>query len=204
MRARVLGAVGLVFCAAAGAQEPVEFSGMIEAHNAWRRIVHVPELRWSTEAAQFAQNWANQLAAQGCEARYNPDPQRKEHYGENVFKAWASEPYPGWRRTPQQIVDKWGEEGRFYDLATNLCNAPSGRICGHYVQLTWDETQVVGCGRARCEKAEVWVCDYTPRGNKPGERPYGGTHKKAEFVPEPSPEAQLCYAEKPSLMSPID
>jgi pathogenesis-related protein 1 len=193
--------VFLAFAANAPAQdEPAAFSGMLEAHNAWRRVVQVPPLHWSAEAAQHAQAWADRLAGEGCTARYDPDPARKDRYGENVLNAWASGPYQGWRRTPQEIVDRWGEEGRDYDLATNLCNAPAGKICGHYLQLTWQETQVVGCGRARCDKGEVWVCDYTPRGNLPGERPYGGKRPPAHVslvdVPPDDGTApgEMCYA----------
>jgi hypothetical protein len=164
----------------AQAGEPDDMAGIVAAHNTWRKIVNVPPLGWSESAAQMAQTWANQLAAEGCAARYNPDPMRKERYGENVMKAFGGEPYKGWKRTPQEVVDRWGEEGRFYDLATNTCNAPAGRICGHYTQLTWATTEAVGCGHARCDKAEVWVCDYTPRGNLVGHRPYGESRRTAQ------------------------
>lgn len=183
-----------VACTPAAADtEPAEFAGMVEAHNVWRRIVKVPELRWSDANAVQAQGWANQLASEGCAMRYNPDPLRKERFGENIMKAWGGEPYQGYRRQPQQVVDRWGEEGRYYDLATDTCNAPPGRICGHYTQLTWDETTHVGCGRARCEKSEVWVCNYTPRGNKADTRPYGNAPKQSVLPPE-EPAPLACYA----------
>ncbi|MCK5525194.1 MAG: hypothetical protein KAI83_18865 [Thiomargarita sp.] len=42
------------------AAEPNEFSGLVEAHNVWRRKVGVPDIRWSSEVAIVAQEWADQ------------------------------------------------------------------------------------------------------------------------------------------------
>jgi hypothetical protein len=160
--------------------EPPDMGGMLQAHNAWRKLVNAPPLTWSEEAASMAQLWADQLAHDGCEPHYNPDPGRKARYGENVYRHFSGEPYLGYKRTPQQVVDKWGEEGRFYDLATNTCTPPAGRNCGSYLQLTWDTTEVVGCGHARCVKSEIWVCDYVPQGVKANVRPYGNAQREAK------------------------
>jgi pathogenesis-related protein 1 len=153
--------------------EPPGFEGMLGAHNGIRGAVNQPPLRWSAQAAAQAQSWADQLARENCAARYNPDMARREKYGENVFRATAGQPYQGYRRTPAQVVSRWNEEGRDYDHNLHQCRNQGGTQCGPYLQMIWGATEEVGCGRARCETAEVWVCNYTPRGLQDGVKPYG-------------------------------
>lgn len=162
-------------------REPAAFAGMLDAHNALRSEVGVPPLRWSEIAAGQAQVWARQLAAEGCPLRYNPDPHRRELYGENILKAWAQQPYDGYRRSPTEVVQRWSEEASYYDHATHTCKAPAGRQCGQYLQMIWETTEVMGCAQARCPTAEVWVCNYTPRGGQENLKPYGNP------PPEPPP-----------------
>ncbi|AXQ27701.1 hypothetical protein D0B54_03025 [Solimonas sp. K1W22B-7] len=153
--------------------EPPGFEGMLGAHNGIRGAVGQPPLRWSAAAAAQAQGWADQLARENCSARYNPDMARREKYGENVLRASAGQPYQGFRRTPAQVVSRWNEEGRDYDHNNMQCRNAGGTQCGQYLQIIWGTTEEVGCGRARCETAEVWVCNYTPRGLQDGVKPYG-------------------------------
>ena len=154
------------------ATEPPQFLGMVEAHNVWRREVGAPDLVWSYEAARQAQAWASVLAGNGCEARHNPDPARREAYGENIYSYWSSRPYDGYRRDPAGVVRAWGAEREWYDEAGNECRTSQGKTCRHYTQVVWSASTAVGCGRARCESAEIWVCNYAPRGNLLPQRPY--------------------------------
>lgn len=144
--------------------EPAFFRGMVEAHNALRLPLGLPAMSWSTLAARQAQGWANQLAAQGCPARYNPDPLRRERYGENVLRAFAPTEYQGVLRTPEQVVARWAADGRDYDPATQTCRNPGGTRCGQYLAIIDPGAEALGCGYARCPDAEVWVCNYAPRG----------------------------------------
>lgn len=195
-------------CAAASApvaaanSEPAAFAGILAAHNQPRVALGLRPLRWSDEAAAVAQGWANTLATQSCRASYNPDPVRRERYGENVLRAYRSEPYQGWQRTPAEVVSRWEAEGRNYDHATHRCLDQGGTQCGQYLQMIWEETEVVGCGRARCEAAEVWVCNYTPRGLQEGLKPYG----KPAPTPEPQVEVSAleCRAVGPGIDLPAD
>jgi len=45
-------------------------------------------------------------------------------------------------------------------------------VCGHYTQIVWRDTKQVGCGVARDNRREIWVCNYDPPGNWVGHRPY--------------------------------
>ncbi len=156
------------------AAEPAAYRGMLERHNRWRRVVGAPDLVWSAQAAQQAQRWADQLAREQCEMRHNPDPARRQHYGENIYRYWRSAPYAPWKRKAPYVVDAWAAEAQWYDLATGRCDAPEQASCGHYTQLIWATSQAVGCGRAHCGSSEVWVCNYAPRGNYVGLHPLAG------------------------------
>lgn len=170
----------MLACTLAQAQ-PADYTGMLETHNEARRAVGVPPLRWSAEAAAQAQSWAAQLGREGCVARYNPDMMRREKYGENILRVTAAQPYGGYRRQPAQVAARWAEEGRDYDHAAHRCRSVVGTQCGQYLQMIWSTTEEMGCGRARCEAAEVWVCNYTPRGLQEDQKPYG--------TPPPAPIA---------------
>ncbi|MGI8958935.1 MAG: CAP domain-containing protein [Bryobacteraceae bacterium] len=130
---------------------------MVAAHNSLRAQYGIPPLRWSGELAAYAQNWANTLIASGKFAHHGNSP-----YGENLFEI------SGGSATAYDVVSAWAAEGRNYDYQNNTC---SGR-CGHYTQVVWRDTKMVGCGMARDRRRELWVCDYEPHGNIVGERPY--------------------------------
>lgn len=137
----------------------VESQPMLNAHNQWRKRYNVPALTWSPQLATYAQDWANKLLKEGkFEHRKNPT------YGENL--AYAS----GQQLSPQQVVTMWGEEVKDYNYATNKCKP--GKVCGHYTQVVWRNTKQVGCGMARNNSKEIWVCNYNPPGNYIGQKPY--------------------------------
>ncbi|HVT35229.1 MAG TPA: CAP domain-containing protein [Nevskiaceae bacterium] len=157
---------------AAAPDEPADYKGMLEAHDTWRRPVGSPDLLWSHEAAQQAQAWADELARNECQVHHSSEEQRRGDFGENIYYYWSSRPYEGYRRDPATVVSSWGKEIEFYDEQNDECHAPAGRTCRHYTQVVWSRTTHVGCGRARCDAAEVWVCEYSPRGNIYPVRPY--------------------------------
>jgi uncharacterized protein YkwD len=132
---------------------------MLLAHNQARSRVGVPPLTWSGKMAAVAQQWADQLLRSG-KFTHRPKPQ----YGENLFEMRSAS------ATPAQVVAAWAAEAGNYDVAGNTCHP--GAVCGHYTQLVWRHTKRVGCGVARGQKTEIWVCNYDPPGNWVGERPY--------------------------------
>ena len=64
----------------------------------------------------------------------------------------------------------WGAEKRNYHgeavTPDNLQRA------GHYTQMVWRATTLVGCRLARGHGSEVLVCRYDPAGSSSGRRPY--------------------------------
>lgn len=164
--------------------EPPEYGGMLAGHNSLRSQLGLPPLRWSTANADSAQAWASELATQGCALRYSSDPARRETTGENLLKAWSTTAYDGFKRSPAAVVERWSSEGLYYRHAEQRCQAPQGRQCGQYLQMIWETTTELGCGRARCADGEVWVCHYTPRGNQEGLKPYGNPPPEPMAPPE--------------------
>jgi len=175
-----------------GQPPPAGFaSDMVAAHNAVRAnpamvggspapSPALPPLEWnSTEVAARAQAWAS-----GCDYRHDAATLHALGYGENIAAAYP----PGSVSTASVVQDLWGGEAPFYTYATNACDAANpantAHTCGHYTQLVWRGTTVVGCGFTTCTAAtwpfqggtpgpwDYWVCDYAPPGNYVGERPY--------------------------------
>jgi len=144
---------------------------MVEEHNTLRATVGVPELRWSDALAHQAAAWADELKKSGCAMKHSHGK-----FGENLY--WASARRTSTRNTPQPIKEKdvvanWANEQPWYSAASNTCNAPPGKTCGHYTQIVWKGTREVGCAKAVCnDSSQVWVCNYAPAGNVIGQRPY--------------------------------
>jgi pathogenesis-related protein 1 len=141
--------------------EPQQLAGMLAAHNAARVQVGVPPLRWSNRLAASAKTLADTLcAASGCVMAHS----NATAIGENL--SWAR----SIRLRPSEAVALWTDERQFYDRASNQC-APN-EDCGHYTQVVWRDTTVVGCAHATSGPDEIWVCQYAPPGNYVGERPF--------------------------------
>lgn len=130
---------------------------MVAVHNMYRSRVGTPPLAWSESLAARAQQWATALIQRGLFT-----PRRDSSFGENLFEI------SGGTADAASVVRAWMSEGANYHYATNTC---TGR-CGHFTQVVWRSTKLVGCGVARNAEREVWVCDYAPHGNVVGERPY--------------------------------
>jgi len=137
----------------------------------------LPALAWSSTVAARAQAWAD-----GCVYMHDTTALHDLGYGENI----AATAPPGARDATYIVVEGWAAEAPFYDYATNGCDAANpanaAHTCGHYTQLVWRSTTVVGCGFRTCTTGspfgasfptwDYWVCDYAPPGNYVGQRPY--------------------------------
>lgn len=151
--------------------------GMTAEHNKVRARVGVPEMKWSDSLAQYAQQWADHLAgSKGCVMEHRAGSGNNfQKFGENLYWASAIRQSKGRRNvqqiTPAIVVFSWAGEVNNYLYATNSCM--SGKVCGHYTQMVWKQTQNVGCGQAVCaDKSQIWVCNYDPPGNWLGKKPY--------------------------------
>jgi hypothetical protein len=154
--------------ASPGGTEAARVQGMTAAHNAVRRRTSasaaLPDLEWSEELAGIAQAYAEELARNGCDLIHS----KGGSFGENLAS------FGGERATPTRVVELWAAEEECYTFGTfargDSCTCDA---CGHYTQIVWRNTDLVGCGVADCGgNEEVWVCNYDPPGNYVGQRPY--------------------------------
>ncbi|MGV6808915.1 MAG: CAP domain-containing protein [bacterium] len=158
-------------------QEPKTYQGLTAAHNRIRQPLGLPALVWSNHLAAHAQEWADYLAdKQQCAMEHRPNEgQYQRIYGENLFWAsprrWSNGFIEAQPINAADIVTPWADEKHDYDYDSNQC--ASGKVCGHYTQIIWRDTERVGCGMRICDnKAQIWVCSYDPAGNYTGEKPY--------------------------------
>ncbi len=152
-------------------------AGITDAHNRARANVGVSGLTWSNTIASFAKEWADYLAQQNnCKMKHRPSSgSYAQKYGENIYWASALSSSDG-TDSVQDIsssvpVTNWDDEKQYYDYESNSCQ--SGQVCGHYTQVVWAESKTLGCAMTICpDKGQIWVCNYDPRGNIVGQKPY--------------------------------
>jgi len=137
---------------------PIEAEQLLDAHNRWRDRYGVAALSWSADLAAHAQQWADELEATGMQMRHRSP----NDFGENLY--WCS----GKAASADDVVDAWGNEDQLYDYAANNWWPDAG----HFSQLVWHSTTEVGGAVVRSGGQELWVCNYDPRGNWTGQRPF--------------------------------
>jgi len=138
-----------------------EVQSFLDPQNEARAQVGLPPLVWNNNLAAFAHNWAMERLEYGdCRLEHSGGP-----YGENIFWGIGKD----WQ--PWEAVQEWVNERNWYDYYTNTCLYYDA--CGHYTQIVWRQTTQVGCSRQECPDGNIFMtCNYYPRGNWIGQRPY--------------------------------
>ncbi|CAM0958645.1 unnamed protein product [Alopecurus aequalis] len=136
----------------------------LDAHNVAREPLGVRPVTWDDTVAAWAEDYADQRRAD-CQLLHSPDGRP---YGENLFGGGGTD----WTAT--EAVSLWVSENQYYDHASNTCSAPADESCGHYTQVVWRDSTVIGCARVVCDGANgvFIICSYNPPGNWEGQSPY--------------------------------
>jgi len=145
-----------------------QLCGMTAQHNQARANVDpvpttpLPSMAWDATVAAAAQTWADQ-----CNFSHNT-----AGYGQNLYASAGSGP-----PTPATVVTSWASEVSSYNYSANTCSG----TCGHYTQVVWRNSTLLGCGVKACSTNTpfgsqfpnwyIVVCNYSPAGNN-GSRPY--------------------------------
>uniref|UniRef100_A0A914CBT7 SCP domain-containing protein n=1 Tax=Acrobeloides nanus TaxID=290746 RepID=A0A914CBT7_9BILA len=155
-------------------------------HNRYRQMVPATNMRmlyWSDELAASAQRHADR-----CDFRHSRD---RRNVGENI---WAA-PYSNY----SDAITLWFQE---VNNPWCGCNHAYKHCCGHYIQVVWAETNLVGCGFARCSGVwglsggyhrNVFVCHYNPQGNTLQVPAFRWATQQQPRCSECAPDAPACY-----------
>ncbi|KAI1893137.1 hypothetical protein AGOR_G00140820 [Albula goreensis] len=141
---------------------------IVALHNQFRAQVlpsatNMQRMRWDDDLADVAAKYVTK-----CIWDHNPD---LVSMGENLHAT------NGPLNTTKAITE-WYMENLDYNYHNNSCE--EDKMCGHYTQVVWAETNSVGCSTHLCEEVEglhfgnvnMLVCNYSPQGNFIGEKPY--------------------------------
>ncbi|XP_067618187.1 uncharacterized protein [Eurosta solidaginis] len=158
---------------------PGERDIILYEHNKLRQLVaqgrypgqpgaeNMREIVWDDELAARAQQWAD-----NCEFRH--DPYRSINrftMGQNLAIIWSTAPLDPTDGDFPSRIQSWFNEVQKYSFG----DAWSPKT-GHYSQLVWGETSLIGCGYAEYKDAtkynKLYVCNYGPGGNVVGYNPY--------------------------------
>ena len=180
----------------------------VTAHNNARSTVNpraatpLQHLAWSDDLATQAGQWASQ-----CTFGHSGRP----GVGENIYITTNPSSAPI-NLNPQQPVQSWDDEKQYYDYNNNTCEP--GKMCGHYTQIVWEDSQNVGCAVQNCPVLKnnpftqqypgytLAVCQYTPPGNMNNERPYAAGNSTVAHTPASTltptrhPEATITPAQR--------
>ncbi|XP_054424776.1 cysteine-rich secretory protein 3-like [Pteronotus mesoamericanus] len=138
-------------------------SEIVNKHNDLRRAVSPPasnmlKMKWDSKAAANAQKWANK-----CLHKHSSSQDRaigKRSCGENLFM--SSNPTL-W----SHAIQNWFDEKD--DFTYGVGPRYSDAVIGHYTQVVWYSSFLVGCGVAYCPNQKTlkyyYVCQYCPAGN---------------------------------------
>nr|XP_056712688.1 cysteine-rich venom protein latisemin-like [Euleptes europaea] len=130
-------------------------------HNALRRSVkpsasNMLRMEWSPAAAENAKRWAQQ-----CNQNHSPSDKRTVNgigCGENLYMSTAPNSW-------SKAIDAWFSEVKDFRYGQG---SVTGAQTGHYTQLTWYRSYLLGCAVAHCPRsrfAYYFVCHYCPAGN---------------------------------------
>jgi pathogenesis-related protein 1 len=157
---------------------------IVAAHNSARVAEHasLPKLAWSDALAKIATAYSVKCTSGGALMAHNPNRKNNallksalkkypnplgNYFGENIYaSSGAISDFKG-------AVGEWVAEKKFYKRANNSCT--SGQMCGHYTQVVWKGTRLVGCAYVQCSNIQfsyTLLCDYFPGGNISGKKPF--------------------------------
>ncbi|EDV93227.1 GH19187 [Drosophila grimshawi] len=180
-----------------------ERSIILQEHNRLRQLVatgrypgqpgaeNMREIVWDDELAARAQQWAD-----NCQFRHDPHRTiNRFTMGQNLAVIWSTAPLEANDGDFPSRIQNWFNEVQKYSFG----DAWSPKT-GHYSQLVWGETSLVGCGFAEYKDNikynKLYVCNYGPGGNVVGYNPYeAGKPSCSTYGMKPSARYQgLCAA----------
>uniref|UniRef100_A0A670IFX5 SCP domain-containing protein n=1 Tax=Podarcis muralis TaxID=64176 RepID=A0A670IFX5_PODMU len=138
---------------------------IVDKHNALRRGVQPPasnmlKMRWNSAAEANAKRWAS-----NCKFAHSPSNQRVADgisCGENIYASSHATPW-------NDVIQAWYNEVKDFKYGDGAVRP--GAVTGHYTQVVWHKSHLIGCHDAHCPQSRMkylYVCQYCPAGNMMG------------------------------------
>ena len=142
----------------------------LKRHNYYRKYHQVGPLELTQKLNEYAQKYAETLAAKNKMQHSTHDAREKiygDWTGENLYYFWTSS--SNVTINGAAAVDSWYDEIKDYDFSKG--DSKNGGVVGHFTQLVWKGTSQLGMGVARSSQNSVFVvANYH----------FGGNFNKAE------------------------
>jgi len=138
----------------------------LDLHNDERASLGIGEMTWNDDLANAAQAWANTIAKK----QVLDHSDGRVHIGENT----ARRTYKSGVDSASLLVGQWLDEKQYFKKGNYPNISKSGNVhdVGHYSQMIWAKTTLLGCGIARGGKRDYLVCQYGESGNRQGKPVY--------------------------------
>lgn len=152
---------------------------ILDYHNKVRQAValgHVPgqppaanmlEMKWDDQLERNAQLWALNCQSETHDGRRHI---ARFQVGQNIATMWKTAgPKSLFDMQPNfpEAMDEWFNEYRIYRFGP--FSAYGSSTIGHYTQMAWAESNLVGCGFAYYQDVKGfnrnYICNYGPSGN---------------------------------------
>ncbi|NWU99201.1 GRPL2 protein, partial [Upupa epops] len=146
----------------------------VRIHNELRTQVQPPAsnmlyMTWDATLAKIAN-----ACAKRCVFKHNIHLWKK-HQCHPTFTFLGENIWVGNRQAfvVADAIKSWYNEVNFYNFSEHKCT----KVCGHYLQVVWDNSHKIGCAVTDCKEvsgirnAANFVCNYSPSGNF-SRRPY--------------------------------
>jgi hypothetical protein len=174
---------------------------VLAVHNGARAEYGVPALQWSPALEQGAQTYANQLATTGKQGQ----SVHSSREGRGTARENISQGLPWW--STGQLLGAWTKEkakfkpGIFPDVSTTF----NWYEVGHWTQMIWAQTVMIGCAKAAGIGGMWLVCRYDPGGNKDG-KPVGIRPQviASTGVQQPPLPTREVFNNAPKVVQPVD
>ncbi|XP_075261148.1 uncharacterized protein LOC142352877 [Convolutriloba macropyga] len=144
-------------------------SGVLAVHNEHRSNAGLGTLTWDANLAAEAQSYTDTLTSGSCSLVHSTSSDTTMNQGENLFmvgadtysdldlgnmssRAWYSE--IALYKFPDDPSQVW-------DFCVDWTQV------GHFSQMMWFNTALIGCGSGTCNGNTIVTCHYVPRGNYP-------------------------------------
>lgn len=133
---------------------------------------------YSTDVHDKAQKWADGQKFMHSTSKYRKQPNFP--CGENLYMSMVSgmQPKKDWKKA----VNEWYSEIKNMGGKSVDSFASGGPVTGHFTQVIWAHSYIIGCGFKKYNKGgwitSLYVCQYGPVGNIMGMKIYKSSPSK--------------------------